>query len=70
MNNLIIDPGDMERDGIERARLYLMEICKIDLSGLSKKWSEMKKLNEIRNCITQGLTVTFPGRTTRRSSGI
>jgi len=53
MNNLIIDPGDMERDGIERARLYLMEICKIDLSGSSEKWSEIQKLNEIRNCITQ-----------------
>lgn len=54
MNKTIFDLGGAEGDGIEGARLYLMKICKIDLSGSSQKWSEIQKLHEIRNFIIKG----------------
>lgn len=51
MNNLNVELSDMKGDGIERARLYLLKICKIDLLISSHEWAEIQKLNKIRNCI-------------------
>jgi hypothetical protein len=43
---------DLNGKGIERAQLYLSKVCGIKLPFKSHEWEEVRKLNQIRNCIS------------------
>jgi hypothetical protein len=50
--NLGINFKDMNENGIDRAKLYLKKVVKLDFPSSPKSnWVEIKKLRDIRNCI-------------------
>lgn len=51
INNSSITLTDMKGKGIDRARLYLKKVAKIDFPDYSKTWHELKNIQEIRNII-------------------
>lgn len=51
MKGLSIELDELRGDGIERAKLYLSKICDIKFPENSHEWSQIQKLNKIRNCI-------------------
>lgn len=53
---LLLDLGDLTGDGIMRAKVFLIKVCKVDFPEKSNEWQEIMKLNLVRNCIvhTQG----------------
>lgn len=51
MKGLSVEVDELRGDGIERAKLYLSKICAIKFPDKSHEWSEIQKLNKIRNCI-------------------
>ncbi len=50
-NNLSLDLGEIHGEGIERARLYLQKVCHVKFPARTDSWSNIQKLNKIRNCI-------------------
>jgi hypothetical protein len=50
-NELKIELSDLRGDGIERAKSYLIKVCAIQFEDGCHEWTEIQKLNYIRNCI-------------------
>ena len=50
-NNLDLTLEDLKDDGIQRAKTYLMKVCKVNFPTNSHEWNEILKLNLFRNCI-------------------
>jgi len=48
---LTLKLSDLKGKGVERARLYLTKVCHITFPDSSHEWSEIQKLNKVRNCI-------------------
>lgn len=42
---------DLRDQGINRNRLFLEKVCKIDFPGATNEWQEIKKFSRVRNCI-------------------
>ncbi|MBE0427405.1 MAG: hypothetical protein IBX72_12285 [Nitrospirae bacterium] len=51
MKGINIELEEIRGDGIERAKVYLKKACGIKFPERSHAWSELQKLNKIRNCI-------------------
>jgi len=50
-NALSLKHEELSGAGIERARLYLQKVVKINFELLNTEWSELKALNKVRNRI-------------------
>ena len=60
-----IDLRDLAGDGIERSKIYLEKLEKIDFNEINGTWANIKNLNLLRNCIvhTEGDTLNFRNET-------
>ncbi len=56
---------DLAGDGIERSKIYLEKLEKIDFNEINGTWANIKNLNLLRNCIvhTEGDTLNFRNET-------
>lgn len=50
-HKLPVDVTDFKGDGIERSKLYLEKMGKLDFSTVNPVWARVRLLNKVRNCI-------------------
>lgn len=63
-NGYPIELSDLTGDGIQRSKIYLEKMAKIDFSQINGVWANLQNLNLLRNCIVhvEGDTLNFKSK--------
>ncbi len=64
INEYPIELNDLTGDGIQRSKLYLEKMAKIDFNEINGIWANLQNLNLLRNCIVhvEGDTLNFKSK--------